>query len=224
MKSLLIPALLTILLVGLLTACYREDLLPAGDQTLVLQPNSVDGKDALVNLQYPNTNYGQSERLQSLSWTIDGSNVILRSYLAFDLSGVPVGSQITSAKLSLFAYHDGTLPSEGHSHQSGSNSAYIQRVTTFWDEETITWNNQPSYSIGNQVVLPQDTSALQDYVGIDVTGLIQDIKNNPAEGHGMVISLVEESPYRGLSFASSDHDVKEKRPMLTVTYKESTSR
>ena len=55
-----------------------------------------------------------------------------RSFVRFDLSGIPSGSTINSASLN--AYADGV---------SGSPIIDVYRVLSSWGEHKITWNNQP---------------------------------------------------------------------------------
>ncbi len=186
-------------------------------EILILQPDSVSGKDAFVHSFHPDENYGKSNLLQALNWTISGFDTKLRFFIDFDLSSVPENAIIESAKLSLFESHENAA-SEGHSHLSGSNECYIRRVTSSWCEQTITWNNQPTYSIHNQVYIPQDTISTQDYIDIDVTSLIMDIKNYPSTSYGLMCMLATELPYRSLIFASSNHDTIDKHPKLIVKY------
>ena len=185
--------------------------------TLILQPDSLSGKDAFVHSFHPDENYGKSNLLQALNWTISGLDAKLRFFIDFDLSSIPEKAIIVSAKLSLFESHENAA-SEGHSHLSGPNECYIRRVTSPWCEHTITWNNQPTYSTHNQVYIPQDTISTQDYIDIDVTPLIMDIRNYPGTSYGLMCMLATEQPYRSLLFASSDHENIEKRPELVVKY------
>lgn len=192
-------------------------VLEEGNQ-VIIQPGATEGKDAFVSSYYPDKNYGNHELLQSLSWTISGSEVDLRSYLSFDLSALPEGCQIIDAKLSLYEHHTSGVPSDGHSTLTGSNESYIKRVITSWDESTISWNNQPGYTDENYVIIPESSHPFEDYIDIDISQLVRDIFNNPTESFGIVISLVDENPYKALYFASSDYSDATKHPKLVITY------
>lgn len=189
---------------------------------LTLQPGPEAGKDAHVeavenryDLKSPNYPY-----LHLFAWTINGDLAVVRSFLAFDLSPIPTGSQVLKARLSLYEYHkEGAAISEGHSHVSGSNAFQLRRVTESWQENTICWNNQPTTTTEHMVTAPQDTSASQDYVNIDVTNMVQYWVNNPTANHGILLKLVDEWPYRSILFATSDCPIAEKRPKLVVSYK-----
>lgn len=187
---------------------------------MTLQPDSISGKDAFVHSQYPDTNLGKRDMLESLAWIFTGPQIILRSYFDFETTTLPVGTKILKATLSLYEFHTSIVPSGGHYHYKGSNASYIQRVTSPWSEDLLTWNNQPTYISTNRVTLQQDTAYNQDYPTIDMTQLMQDLVNLPVnERYGFVLSLINETGYRALIFGSSDTADKTKRPKLVVTYK-----
>ena len=139
---------------------------------MTLQPGAASGIDAEVVSYSPTVNYGTAKELNTLAWTINGTPVTQRTYLKFDLSSIPPGSIITSATLNL--YFDSTTTSANHTLY-GDNRAYIQRVTSPWNENTITWNNQPTATTINQLLLPASTLPIQDYRNIDVSSLVPGI-------------------------------------------------
>jgi hypothetical protein len=188
--------------------------------TIVLQPNGIDGKDALlancVPCGYANTNYGWSEDFAAAAWTNNGADSKLRSLIRFDLTSIPANSSIVSATLSL--YHNPSSLNGDHSSLSGSNESVIQRVTTPWDENVVTWQNQPNTTTINQVILPQSTSTSQNYININVQALVQDMVNSPTTNFGFLLKMVSETAYRRMIFASSDHPNSELHPRLTIVY------
>ena len=187
-----------------------------GETTITLQPGAADGKDGVVSYYESNKNYGDAEDIHPYSGTISGAYNANRVFIAFDLSGIPEGVEILDAKLSLF-YNPTSKYSQYLSEHSGYNALYIQRVTSAWNENTITWSNQPSTTTGHQVSIPKSVDPKQNYEGIDVTQLLQDIVN--ADNHGFLIRLQTEEPYRAVMLASSDHSDATKHPKLVVTYK-----
>jgi len=171
------------------------------------------------NYNDANTNYGTG--LQNAAFVIHGNlgglNVN-RALIFFDLTGIPNGAEVTSAKLSLFAY--GTLgPIQGHT--GPNNSAVLQRVLQPWTENTVTWNNQPASSTQNEVILPASSVFNQDYIDIDVTLLVQDmlLTNN----YGFIMKLVDETLTKALLFCSEDHPDSLKRPTMEVCFKRVTA-
>lgn len=186
--------------------------------TLTFQPDATIGKDAVIQSASANTNsnYGTSDHIEAAAWTYSGSEGIVRSFFDFtQLSAIPVNSNIVSAKLSLYAMDAAAWQ---HSTLSGSNEAWIERITSSWDESTVTWNNQPTSTVTNRISLAQSTSATQNYLDIDVTQLVQDMIDQPSTSYGFLIKLQTESYYRRMGFCSSDHTNSALRPKLVVTY------
>src|SRR5262249_45778095 len=95
---------------------------------------------------------------------------------------------------------------------------YVRRITSSWDEATVTWNTQPTTTTQNQIMLPPSTSNTQDYTNIDVTTLVQDMINNPAQSFGFLLQLVTEAYYRSVMFASSDHSNPALHPLLQICF------
>ena len=184
--------------------------------TLTLQPDAVLGNDAEVWDFDPNTNYGNGVYVRANAWTWSGSPGIQRSFLKYDLSAIPSGATITSAQISLYSIDSPST--EYNNPLSGSNAAYLSRVASNWNENTITWNNQPGVTTANQILLPQSTSGYEDYLNVDVTSLVADMTATPANNFGFRLALQTETNYRRLSFSSSDAANPGKHPKLKICY------
>lgn len=181
--------------------------------------------DAAIGYHYgantASNNYGTAQ--QNAAYAIpsvaaSGGLNVNRALLHFNLSSIPINATITDAKLDLFAY--GTLGSYP-GHYGSANNALIERVTGNWSENTVTWNNQPTSTVTNQVSLIGTTNATLDYLNINVTSLIQDIvasQNN----NGMILKLAAETASNLLPFCSKDHSDASKHPKLRVSYTCST--
>lgn len=204
MKRILL-SVITLLAGNLLSAQY----------SLTLRPDGASGEDAMVFDFQPNTNFGSGEDLEANAWTFTPTPGIVRSFLKFDYSSLPPQAVITSAYLSLFQNH--TSSSGNHSQQSGSNNAWLQRVTGSWTENTVTWNNQPSSTTVNQVSVHASNSANENYPNIDVTVLVQDIIAS-GNNNGFLLKLATEQYYRRLTFASSDHADSTLHPIMQINY------
>ncbi len=103
----------------------------AASQTLVLQPDAAQGTDTtLTNLQ-PLWNFGDNASLVvGPNGTTGG---VARSLLAFDTTGVPAGSIVLNATLSLYAT------------QGSGGSVQVRRVTSAWTEGSggHSWTSVP---------------------------------------------------------------------------------
>lgn len=184
---------------------------------VILQPNAIAGKDAVISSDYTTLNIGSHVDFDAYAWTVGGVFTILRSLIQFDISTVPVNSIITSATLTL--YNNPTSSSTNAIHQSltGSNMGYFEKITQPWNEMTVTWATQPNTTPINRIILPQSTSPHQDYV-LDVTSFVQDAYLNPSTSFGWMLKLQTEINYRSLIFASSDNANPSKWPKLVINY------
>jgi hypothetical protein len=184
--------------------------------TVTFTPNSATGKDALLvnRVTQSSVNYGNDPDYACWAWTQSGGNTTARSIMDFDFSTIPVGAVITNASLSLYC----NTTSAYTQLQSGTNASYLERVTSTWDETTVTWNNQPTTSTAGRVSLASSTTSTQNYLNIDVTGLLTEILDNRTSSYGIMLKLQNESTFRCMVFGSSDHPDSTKRPVLSVTY------
>ena len=170
--------------------------------------------DAVISSTSPALNFGNTQELNSLAW-LDNGQTIMRSLLNFNLSSIPATATIGSAKLSLFYNPTST---EGNGQQYGFfNESQIRRITGAWNENTVTWNNQPPSVETNQVILHTNTSSTQSYPNIDVTQLVNDLRINPGS-NGFMLKLTVEQAFQALLFASREHPNSALRPRLNVCY------
>src|SRR6188768_3893578 len=99
-------AILSLIAVLLIFNCFAQQA------TLILQPDSTCGKDALIWNAPPSshgsTNYGTVDGFGAHAWRNSGIADTGRSLIQFDLSAIPVGSIISSAYLGL--YNNPTTP------------------------------------------------------------------------------------------------------------------
>tara|TARA_B110000259_G_scaffold107935_1_gene123647 strand:- start:67 stop:969 length:903 start_codon:yes stop_codon:yes gene_type:complete len=164
-------------------------------------------------------NYGTAT--QNAAYSIPGTRGGVnnnRALIKFDLSGIPNGSNIISAKLDLYALGAiGTL--SGHSGQN--NDALLQRVTQNWNDSTVTWDSQPTATNQNETTLLPSTNPLQDYLNIDVTYLVQDMIDN--NNYGFLLKLNNEDTTNALLFASSNVSDSNKHPKLEVYFSQTTT-
>lgn len=177
----------------------------AQTNTLTLQPNGNLGKDAFISSNVLNVGQGTSQEINAAAWTIFGQPLAIRGLIDFDLSSLPAGVTIQSATLTLYnnpTSQNGNANGQ-HVNSSGSNESVLQRITSPWTED-VSRSTQPTTTTQNEVTLLQNTSPIQNYV-LDVKNLLQDIIANPNSSFGFLLKLKTETPFRMLTFASSDH-------------------
>jgi len=185
---------------------------------IILQPDSVDGIDARIQSNIPDQNIATSQVVASQSGTMSGEAFIDRSLISFDLvNSIPPNSLIISANLTLFA----NTINGGHTQIDGSNESVLELITDSWEEETVTWNNQPSTDNNISINLPASQNSDEDYIDIDVSLLVNAMVDDPNNAFGFMIKLVDETDRRTLQFGSSDAPNVNIRPLLKIVYLES---
>jgi RHS repeat-associated protein len=101
-------------------------------------------KDAKVQMatlssNIANTNYGTFNTLHVIVQNQSSGWNTARSELAFDLSAIPSNAVVTTAVLKLTTLNPSTT------------SLYLTPITQKWDENTVTWNNQPATDDANSI-------------------------------------------------------------------------
>ncbi len=199
--------------------------------TVTFKPNAQIGKDTkILNstvANYGEINYGDDEGNIVSAWTGNGGILTQRSLIKFEeLASIPTGAIITDVKLKLYGtnslYPHGNNVYPGSSLSQHSNSSYLQRVTSAWDESTVTWNTQPTSTNVGQITIPASNSQYNwNYIIENSSALnawVQDMVSNPSTNYGFMLRLITEQEYRCLVFASSDNADSTLWPELQVTY------
>ncbi|MCW3461855.1 DNRLRE domain-containing protein [Chitinophaga nivalis] len=184
-------------------------------------------EDAHVNSNpaWVNSNFSSVEDFLIATWTYQGTPGTIREFFKFNgLASIPAGTTIISATLTLTGVSTSVAAPQGNSYypgspynSSGTNPAWLKRVTSAWTESAITWNNQPPTTTTNATAIPPSTSQWNYSVTVNVTALVQDIVNS-GQNNGFSLQLQTEAYYRSLIFTGHRNADPNKRPKLVVTY------
>jgi len=203
---------------------HKTDTLYHGDTltiTLTLQPGPDEGQNTLVTGDlYAASNLNSNPDINVGTWTYaaqGGGTGVSRTYLKFiGLDGMPDSATILSAKLSLYGISVGIAAPQGNSIGI-DNSAWIQRLTTDWNPDSVTWNTKPTSVDLNEATIPASVTVWNnDALNIDVTTLVDDLLND--NNYGFALQGKIEQTYRSMSFASCKVADPDKRPKLVVVY------
>jgi PKD repeat protein len=169
-----------------------------GKEEITLNPIA----DAYVDSAEPYTNFGKDDGL----WVYGGKYLEQEkiTYLKFDLSGVPSGSTIHSAKLEL------------HSSVSSGFGILCYRSTDIsWGESTIDWTNKPSYS-GEYVEYDLGWEIDSEYSWEDKNF----VQNALSSGKITLVLVDDDSDYSSSIelFESRESSIDYMRPELTIEY------
>ena len=204
----------------------------SGDIKLVLQPGDDKGQDAWIEFSPTNSVYathktGFADQLKIWAWTDGGTVIDSRTLIRFDeLFKVPSTGIIRQATMYLYGLSEGSVHMpEGNSYYPGSpyrnygpNDIYVQKVTSAWDENSVTWNTKPSATvIGESLISPSKTQWNYN-ASVDVTQIVKTFVKQPSTNYGFLLSLTNENTYRSMGFYSSESTNARKRPKLVIIY------
>ncbi len=166
--------------------------------TIVLTPVA----DAYVFSSAPTTNYGAATLLYvgSLSASSTG-----RALFRFNLSGIPSGATVQSAAFQAYLVQFSATPA--------LLDVELKRSDAAWQEMTVTWASQPSYTGANNVLGVGQTVG---YYQWDVASLVQTWVNGAAN-YGLALVSKNESALGWRGFASRESPPN--WPRLVVTYR-----
>ncbi len=220
------PLLVVIVLLSLIIATPALAVVPApapaaapaaGALTCeVLQPAASVGADAYIKQDKQDERRGGDNELRVKT----ESGKLNRSLLRFDLSGLPAGSLIASATLSLWVkeVRDGNATINAH------------KLTNSWTEAEVTWKardkaaNQLWSTLGgdyNAVLIDSEAVVkdVKNYWALwNLTAAAQDWLTNPAANYGVILESPVTSPKNETKFKSSDDGTASQRPNLEICY------
>jgi len=161
------------------------------------------GADAFVRDDYPDNNYGYDNNLFLFTQVDKNYRVILK----FDLGGLDGGLTVESATLRLDCWYVNNLV-------GGVTDVEVHRVSNdSWVEGGVTWGNQPSYGVVEDVQIPFvgwvewniTDFVIDEYGGDDVVSVL--LKNEVEDYDGTL---------RRSQYYSSEYDSGSVKPELVV--------
>jgi hypothetical protein len=160
--------------------------------------------DSYVYSGSAGTNYGNSPQL--ISGLGNRADRIYRIYIKFDLSEIPANAVIFGANLYLYKY-------------SGSTGVAmnVHRVLSGWEENTINWNNKPSYepAYTDRRASPSNDNWMFWNVTRDVRGFVDGSYSN----HGWYIKHNDETTLNTrVYFRSKEYTDPSQVPYLYIEY------
>jgi len=181
---------------------------------LILTPADSKRGDAVFSSIYPDRNYAELEDILLDTWTQQGKLNINRVLIDFNIEKISPDAIVDSAYLNLYVNANSFYSRPGKNQ--GKDSIVIKRVTSEWDEKSVTWNNQPETTTKNQVIIASIPGTQPNYEDIDITKIIRDIVREKNNRYGIMIRYKTERPYNVVFFASSNHPNKKLHPKLKI--------
>lgn len=173
-------------------------LLPAialWGNTVTIQPGPDIGQDTSASSDHPDDNWGDRGVMY-----VDSSH---RSFLRFTQLGGYLGCEITSAELHIWYANYGDF----------AVGVKFCRVLEPWDEDSLTWMNQPGYSSGEYVQHSFPQSEYEPLEGIiDVTWMVQEWLSGEWDNCGWCMTGIYD-----IAIGTSNDTYTTERPKLVLT-------
>ncbi len=202
-------------------------MLPVGsppEMVVRYQPGPEDGKDAMITDLDPEDNFGDHKYFEA-SFRSEPVLTVMRTKRSLMYINIykdlPKSARVTKVLLTMALEIPYAAPHDSVNSQGDRSQwpkAVLQQITEPWEENKVTWKNQPATISANQVHLdfqPHLSTIMRTY---DVTKLFIPEQEIAAPHHGMMLKLAENTRPGGFRFASSDSPVPEMRPRFTVFY------
>ena len=195
-------------------------------EMLVLQPGPDEGKDAMISNLEPDTNFGdwkfyEATFISEPVLTVMRSN---ESLIAFDMNDLPKSATIKKVSLTLYyeipLVWDSTIFYPTVNSELSWCGGVLQKIIQPWEEDKVTWNEQPSTTqIGQVYISPFIRNC--NFITADVTGLYVDDPTTDVVSYpmyGIFFRLWPREWVPGFRFLSSDFGIATMRPKLTIYY------
>jgi gliding motility-associated-like protein len=195
-------------------------------QSIVCKQIHYSTDDANVRILTPDDPPGTY--LLATIWTWQGSPGIVRAYTKFDLSNIfsTTNTLMNTANLYLYNPYTSDL-NRRHEYFSTTlpNQVEFHRVISYWDENIITWNNQPlfdnSLSVTSPVFCTQPHQRCYDDLVLNVDAIILNNRMLVSDYNGFMMRLVQEdinNRYRAVAFEGHHYHDSTYWPQLEVEY------
>ena len=175
----------------------------SAETTIILQTANVDNLgDSFVASTYPNTNFGTQD------FVLTNNNVTVSFiYIKFNLSRIPEGATIIESHLGLYEYIT-----------ANSTFNVYHQFTDLWNENTITWNNQPCPDGCNETFESSNSDLkTTGWKYWTVTNMVINATVNDKSNISMFIGN-NTSGNPVVWFKSKEHTDISHRPFLSITY------
>ncbi|MFQ5999299.1 MAG: PKD domain-containing protein [Candidatus Bathyarchaeia archaeon] len=158
-----------------------------------------------MQAEFPNNNYGSDTRLN-----VRSDAKTRRTYIKFDLSSIPSGKSITSAKLYLHCVF---------ANPTSSVQVNVNETGDSWSEGAITWNNAPSVGA---FVASTDVGGVNQSYFWDITSYAQ-TEYSGDKILSVVVKFLQDDPSQNnpnyeRKFASKENSDVSIRPYLEIVY------
>jgi len=176
------------------------------DPTWDWQLGASEGKDARACEGLPDDNYGTAEDVYT---GMSGGGTDNISYIQFEGWADSIGTCQAIDSVFIFIYEK---------TKYDSPEVYIARITQYWEESSLTWNNRPTYSSPYSADT-LDSASDSSWWKFNVTSLFQDYYAGTYADSGQAIVDNQHVSGSMLNFYTSDYATAGKRPKIEIQYR-----
>ena len=98
-------------------------------------------------------------------------------------------------------------------------SVGVYKVTSAWDDSTITWNLQPTSATTSEYVLTVPAAVTNNFAPWDIDDLVQGWIDGSIANYGVVLKDIDETTTKACKgFYASDWGTAGQRPKLVISY------
>lgn len=174
-----------------------------------VDPFAPSNKDTYVGSANPSTPHGNDQTLYlgGTAWQADTVNL----FLQFDLTRIPPGTTVTSAKIDMYMFGQNGYMSYNYG---------VYEVLQDWDEQTLTWTNRPIHVSAPAAILNGDLwqGRSNQWNSIEGLGaLVARWLADSSTNHGIVIKPISEF-YGSASLRSFNYPDSNFHPRLVLNY------
>ncbi len=175
--------------------------------------------DASVLEGVPDTNFGSTSAIR-VGYDYPGcadsvSGQVSRGLASFDLSSIPVGTSVNTAKL--YLYLATYCCFEGHTQP---RIVTVYRASANWSESSVTWNTQPGCAEAYGSASVSLSGGTGQWYSFDVTDLVNGWVSGSSSNYGLMIRAPETlgADFARLEFTSREGGGTTYGPYIEVTY------
>jgi hypothetical protein len=162
--------LVTLLVAALCLMLSKINVGVIGEEILTIK-TFYPSDDAYVSSLNPDDNYGSIEYIGIKVDTMLPRD-LWYSYIKFDLESIPPGSVVSSATMQLYVYRFPPPPDR--------RIMECWLVSKNWEEETITWSNQPPSA---ELVTSTPVPNSEGWISVDVKSSVEKFTSKDAAGY-----------------------------------------
>lgn len=144
----------------------------------------------------------------------------VRGVYRFDLNVPALPNELYDNRATLLLYYpDGNSFQHQFFATPPGNDVQIQRITSPWLENTITWSNQPPFTGANSAVLPSTTNPSTQDFQIDLSPMVLDWICRGIPNYGINLKQLNEgTTLRNINITTREWPNPADRPKLQLEY------